>query len=148
MQQPQQQQQPQYNSITETKRDVVQILDMYRGLPNASDCYVIGSNFPPYPTNNYPGFSPAAGNFSSSPGNPPYMPNPSGYQPASSYNTNASLINAVQDKLRRRITERSELKANITVLQYKQQSLEKSLESTDQENGIDVHEAVTTTAPL
>lgn len=42
----------------------------------------------------------------------------------------------------------SELKANITVLQDKQQSLEKSLESIDQSNGIDVDEAVTTTAPL
>lgn len=42
----------------------------------------------------------------------------------------------------------SELKANITVLQDKQQSLEKSLESIEQENGIDVDEAVTTTAPL
>ncbi|XP_037033859.1 tumor susceptibility gene 101 protein [Bradysia coprophila] len=160
---------------------------------------VAGSNFPPYPANNYPGYPPAAGNFSSSPGYPPYMPNPSGYPPVSGYNTNtdtsgtgtiteqhikASLISAVQDKLRRRITERvnqcqaeietlnrtkmelsqgrakidsniskleqeeSELKANITVLQDKQQSLEKSLESIDQENGIDVDEAVTTTAPL
>lgn len=42
----------------------------------------------------------------------------------------------------------SELKANITVLQDKQQSLQKSLESIDQSNGIDVDEAVTTTAPL
>lgn len=160
---------------------------------------VSGSNFPPYPPNNYPGYPPAGGNFSSNSAYP-YMPNPSsGYPPASGYNTNtdtsgsgtiteqhikASLISAVQDKLRRRITERvnqcqaeietlnrtkmelsqgrakidsnisrleqeeSELKANITVLQDKQQSLEKSLESIDQENGIDVDEAVTTTAPL
>lgn len=157
---------------------------------------VAGSNFPPYPANNYPGYPPATGNFSSNPGYPPYS---SGYPPTSGYNSNndtsgsgtiteqhikASLISAVQDKLRRRINERvnqcqaeietlnrtkmelsqgrakiqmniskleqeeSELKANITVLQDKQQSLEKSLESIEQSNGIDVDEAVTTTAPL
>jgi len=158
---------------------------------------VAGSNFPPYPANNYPGYPPATGSFASNPGYPPY--NPSGYPPTTGYNSNndtsgtgtiteqhikASLISAVQDKLRRRINERvnqcqaeietlnrtkmelsqgrakiqmniskleqeeSELKANITVLQDKQQSLEKSLESIDQSNGIDVDEAVTTTAPL
>jgi len=158
---------------------------------------VAGSNFPPYPPTNYPGYPPAGGNFSTNPGYPPY--NQGGYPPATGYNTNndtsgtgtiteqhikASLISAVQDKLRRRINERvnqcqaeietlnrtkmelsqgrakiqtnisrleqeeNELKANITVLQDKQQSLEKSLESIDQSNGIDVDEAVTTTAPL
>jgi ESCRT-I complex subunit TSG101 len=160
-----------------------------------------GSNFPPYPASNFPGYPPAAANpnsFSSTPGYPPYNMH-GGYPPASGYNTNndtsgtgtiteqhikASLISAVQDKLRRRINERvnqcqaeietlnrtkmelsqgrakiqmniskleqeeSELKANITVLQDKQQSLQKSLESIDQSNGIDVDEAVTTTAPL
>lgn len=40
------------------------------------------------------------------------------------------------------------LQANITVLQDKQKALEKSLESIDKLNGIDVDEAVTTTAPL
>ncbi|KAJ6641900.1 Tumor susceptibility gene 101 protein [Pseudolycoriella hygida] len=158
---------------------------------------VPGSNFPPYPPNNYPRYPPAPTTFPSNPEYPPY--NPGGYPPAPNYNSNndtsgtgtiteqhikASLISAVQDKLRRRINERvnqcqaeietlnrtkmelsqgrakiqmniskleqeeSELKANITVLQDKQESLEKSLESIDQSNGIDVDEAVTTTAPL
>lgn len=40
------------------------------------------------------------------------------------------------------------LRANITVLQDKQQALQKSLESIEKLNGIDVDEAVTTTAPL
>lgn len=51
---------------------------------------VPGSNFPPYPTNNFPGYPPA-GNFSSSPGYPPYQ---GGYPPATGYNSNVS-INAV-----------------------------------------------------
>jgi ESCRT-I complex subunit TSG101 len=96
----------------------------------------------------------------------------------------ASLISAVEDKLRRRIEERvnqcqaeiqtlkrtkqeltegqtkiqqivaklereeQELKKNISVLKDKEQELEKSLESLEKVDGIDVDEAVITTAPL
>lgn len=42
----------------------------------------------------------------------------------------------------------NELKANITVLKDKEHALEKSLESLENVDGIDVDEAVTTTAPL
>lgn len=50
---------------------------------------VAGSNFPPYPSNNYPGYPPTTGNFSSSPGYPPY--NPGGYPPTSGYNSGVSI---------------------------------------------------------
>lgn len=96
----------------------------------------------------------------------------------------ASLISAVEDKLRRRIQERvnqyqaemdtlnrtthelkegrnkineitsklereeNDLKANIAILQDKEKSLEKSLETLEKVDEIDVDEAVTTTAPL
>jgi ESCRT-I complex subunit TSG101 len=96
----------------------------------------------------------------------------------------ASLISAVEDKLRRRIEERvnqcqaevqtlkrtkqeltegqtkiqqiisklereeQELQKNISVLKDKEQELEKSLESLEKVDGIDVDEAVITTAPL
>lgn len=96
----------------------------------------------------------------------------------------ASLISAVEDKLRRRIQERvnqyqaemetlnrtkhelkegrnkindivtklereeNDLKANISILQDKEKSLEKSLETLEKVDKIDVDEAVTTTAPL
>lgn len=42
----------------------------------------------------------------------------------------------------------SDLKANISVLQNKEKELEKSLETLEKVEGIDVDEAVTTTAPL
>jgi ESCRT-I complex subunit TSG101 len=133
------------------------------------------------------------------------MPNPTSsftpYPPAAGYNTNyspsaqesgtikeehikASLISAVEDKLRRRIQEKvnqcqaeiqtlkktkneltegqakineivgrlekeeSDLKKNISVLQDKEKELEKSLENLEKVEGIDVDEAVVTTAPL
>lgn len=41
-----------------------------------------------------------------------------------------------------------ELKKNIAVLKDKEQELEKSLESLEKTDGIDVDEAVVTTAPL
>lgn len=42
----------------------------------------------------------------------------------------------------------NELKANIAILKEKKESLDKSLESLEKVDGIDVDEAVTTTAPL
>lgn len=42
----------------------------------------------------------------------------------------------------------NELKANIAILKEKEESLEKSLENLEKVEGIDVDEAVTTTAPL
>lgn len=41
-----------------------------------------------------------------------------------------------------------ELEKNITILQDKEQELEKTLESLETSEGIDPDEAVTTTAPL
>lgn len=163
-----------------------------------------GSGFPPYPTSNsmlpslpgYPNqtFGSSGG---STGGYPPYMhnfPQPPHSNFDQGSNTNqgtiteehikASLISAVEDKLRRRIQEhvnqcqaeidtlnrtkqeltegRSkidsiisrlereevELKKNIAVLKDKEQELEKSLESLEKTDGIDVDEAVVTTAPL
>lgn len=96
----------------------------------------------------------------------------------------ASLISAVEDKMRRRIQEKvnqcqaeiqtlkrtkqeltdgksklaeivkklerdeTELKKNIQLLQDKDEELSKSLETLEKVDGIDVDEAVTTTAPL
>lgn len=171
-----------------------------------------GNAFPPYPTGGYgggfppypqPNASGATNSNSSNPGYPPYMPG--GYPPMAGYNSEytppaatgaqnsgtiteehikASLISAVEDKLRRRIQERvnqcqaeiqtlnrtklelqegrtkindimsklereeNELKKNISVLEDKDRELEKSLESLQKVDGIDVDEAVITTAPL
>lgn len=132
-------------------------------------------------------YPPAGGAYNSSPGG--------GYPPSNATTQNqtgtiteqhikASLISAVEDKLRRRIQEKvnqcqaeiqtlkrtkqeltegrskineiigklereeTELRKNISVLEDKDQELEKSLESLEKVDGIDVDEAVTTTAPL
>ncbi|XP_055313356.1 tumor susceptibility gene 101 protein [Sitodiplosis mosellana] len=162
--------------------------------------------FPPYPTSNFGGFPayPGASGTANPPstGYPPYpMPNPShsGYNSFYGGQSNssqdgtmtiteehikASLISAVEDKLRRRIQERvnqhqaemdtlnrtkhelnegrakineiisklereeNELKQNIAILEEKDKALEKSLETLEKVDTIDVDEAVTTTAPL
>lgn len=160
--------------------------------------------FPGYPpANNFGSFPPYPGGTagtnvpSSGAGYPPYMQNTSGYNSnfdaSGTGNTTgtiteehikASLISAVEDKLKRRIQERVnqcqaeietldrtkqeltegqtkiesiisrlqreevELKKNISVLKDKEQELEKSLESLEKMDGIDVDEAVITTAPL
>lgn len=160
------------------------------------------SNFPPYPTSNFSGgafppYPPGAGT-----NNSPYPPtgfmNSPGFNPspaqqnsnASSTGTiteehiKASLISAVEDKMRRRIQEKVnqchaeiqtlkrtkqelmegqtklgdimkklerdeiELKKNIQLLHDKDAELTKSLETLEQNDQIDVDEAVTTTAPL
>lgn len=160
------------------------------------------TNFPPYPTSNF-----GAGGY------PPYPPNPSAsiapYSSGSflpdmqtnfgshSQNNNAgstgtiteehikaSLISAVEDKMRRRVQEKvnqcqaeiqtlkrtkqelmegqsklseilkklerdeNELKKSIQLLSDKDAELIKSLETLEQNDQIDVDEAVTTTAPL
>lgn len=56
-----------------------------------------------------------------------------------------SKIDVMMNKLDRDSTE---LKSNIKILQEKEQSLQKSLDSLENVNGIDVDEAVVTTAPL
>lgn len=158
------------------------------------------SNFPPYPTPNFSGgafppYPPSAG-----PNNSPYPPTgfmSTGFNPSpAQQNTNAStgtiteehikasLISAVEDKMRRRIQEKVnqcqaeiqtlkrtkqelmegqsklgdimrklerdeiELKKNIQVLRDKDVELAKSLDTLEQNDQIDVDEAVTTTAPL
>lgn len=159
------------------------------------------SNFPPYPTSNFSGgfppYPPASGAT-----NTPYPP--SGYMPGMQPGFNsspaqnnasgtgtiteehikASLVSAVEDKMRRRIQEKVnqcqaeiqtlkrtkqelmegqsklgeimrklerdevELKKNIQLLHDKDAELTKSLETLEQNDQIDVDEAVTTTAPL
>ncbi|CAO1354191.1 unnamed protein product [Diamesa serratosioi] len=152
-----------------------------------------GTNFPPYP-------NPGAANNTPYPSYMPSMPNAggynSGYNPPAANNAGtgtgtiteehikASLISAVEDKMRRRIQEKvnqcqaeiqtlkrtkqeltegksklaeivkklerdeMELKKNIQLLQDKDEELSKSLETLEKVDGIDVDEAVTTTAPL
>lgn len=170
-----------------------------------------GGAFPSFPPNNnfgqYPPYMPNAGATGPGPapgpsgsagGYPPYMNFPqvpgysSGYNPGNPSQTGtiteehikASLISAVEDKLRRRVQEKvnqcqaeietlnrtkqelvegsskieaiiarlqreqTEIKKNILILRDKEQELEKSLESLEQSEGIDVDEAVVTTAPL
>lgn len=151
-----------------------------------------GSVYPPYPPNPSP-YPPNTG----------YMPMPNAFsptQPAPSNNINnqatigtgtiteehikASLISAVEDKMRRRIQEKInqyqaeiqtlnrtkqelqegqsklndivkklerdeiDLKKNIQMLKEKDTELSKTLEQFEQNEDIDVDEAVTTTAPL
>jgi ESCRT-I complex subunit TSG101 len=153
--------------------------------------YPMTSNFPPYPP--YPNANPSS--------QPPYptsgfgMQNPSPYNPQpQQQNTNtgtigeehikASLISAIEDKMRRRIQEKVnqcqaeiqtlkrtkqeltdgqtkltelisklerdefELKKNIQLLKDKDTELTKSLDTLEENDQIDVDEAVTTTAPL
>lgn len=156
------------------------------------------SNFPPYPTSNfgggYPAYPPAG-----AAANPPYPPTGfmSGFNAPSAAQNNstgtgtiteehikASLISAVEDKMRRRIQEKVnqcqaeidtlkrtkqelkegqsklgdimkklerdevELRKNIQLLTDKDVELTKTLETLEQNDQIDVDEAVTTTAPL
>lgn len=153
-----------------------------------------GSNFPPYPpsstTSPYPssGFMPMPNAFS--PTQPasqqPNINNPavSGTGTITEEHIKASLISAVEDKMRRRIQEKvnqyqaeiqtlnrtkqelkegqnklneiikklerdeTELKKNIQMLKDKDGELTKSLDLLEQNEDINVDEAVTTTAPL
>ncbi|XP_036671758.3 tumor susceptibility gene 101 protein [Drosophila suzukii] len=103
-----------------------------------------GSNFPPYPTgSNFGPYPPAGGPGPAGPsGYPPYMnfPQPAGagYPPAAGYNPSnpsstgtiteehikASLISAVEDKLRRRIQEKvNQYQAEIETLNRTKQEL-------------------------
>lgn len=156
------------------------------------------SNFPPYPGSNFGGgyppyppaqnantpYPPAAG-FMSTP-YPPTTQNNAGSNTGTitEEHIKASLISAVEDKMRRRIQEKvnqcqaeiqtlkrtkqelmegqtklgdivkklerdeAELTKNIQVLRDKDAELTKSLEALEQNEQIDVDEAVTTTAPL
>lgn len=155
--------------------------------------------FPPYPAaagGGYGGYGQPSGAGASY---PPYMPQ--GMPTAGGYNTGynpsaqgtgtiteehikASLVSAVEDKLKRRIQEKvnqcqaeiqtlkrtqqelnegqskindivgrlerdeQELAKSISVLKDKEQELERALEGLEKVDGIDVDEAVTTTAPL
>ncbi|XP_037722048.1 tumor susceptibility gene 101 protein [Drosophila subpulchrella] len=103
-----------------------------------------GSNFPPYPTgSNFGPYPPAGGPGPAGPsGYPPYMNFPqaagAGYPPAAGYNPSnpsstgtiteehikASLISAVEDKLRRRIQEKvNQYQAEIETLNRTKQEL-------------------------
>lgn len=153
--------------------------------------------FPPYPTaaGGYGGYGQPSAGSSYPPYMPPGMPTAGGYN--TGYNPSAqgtgtiteehikaSLVSAVEDKLKRRIQEKvnqcqaeiqtlkrtqqelnegqskindiigrlerdeQELTKSIAVLKDKEQELERALESLEKVDGIDVDEAVTTTAPL
>lgn len=157
------------------------------------------SNFPPYPGSNFSGGFPPYPNSAAT--NTPYPPG--GFMPMSGFNSppsqnnnvggtgtitdehiKASLISAVEDKMRRRIQEKVnqcqaeiqtlkrtkqelmegqsklgeimkklerdeiELNKNIQLLRDKEVELTKSLDVLEQNDQIDVDEAVTTTAPL
>lgn len=156
---------------------------------------------PPYPTTSnspYPNFGkpyPSAGNTNGGPPNPPTStpyPPQSGYSPApdvaggtiTEEHIKASLLSAVEDKLRRRLKEqsqqsqaeldtlrrtqqelrdgktrledimarlqreRAELDKNVALLQEKEKELETAVEKLAEQEGVDVDEAVVTTAPL
>lgn len=156
------------------------------------------SNFPPYPNSNFSGGFPPYPP-SSGAQNSPYPPgnfmqtgfNSPGQNSANSgtgtiteEHIKASLISAVEDKMRRRIQEKvnqsqaeiqtlrrtkqelmegqsklgeimkklerdeAELNKNVQLLKDKEVELAKSLETLEQNDQIDVDEAVTTTAPL
>jgi ESCRT-I complex subunit TSG101 len=134
-----------------------------------------GASNPPYPSTGFgmPGFNPT-----------PAQNNASGTGTITEEHIKASLISAVEDKMRRRIQEKvnqcqaeiqtlrrtkqelmegqsklgdivkklerdeTELKKNIQLLKDKDAELTKSLETLEQNDQIDVDEAVTTTAPL
>lgn len=157
----------------------------------------------PYPTTSnlpYPNYGtpyPGAGNTNGTPYPPPATANQ--YPPAAGYggpspevaggtiteeHIKASLLSAVEDKLRRRLKEqsqqsqaeletlrrtqqelregksrledilarmqreRSELDKNVTILQEKEKELQDAVERLAEQEGIDVDEAVVTTAPL
>ncbi|XP_055528799.1 tumor susceptibility gene 101 protein [Wyeomyia smithii] len=158
--------------------------------------YPAQSQFPPYPVGGpggYAGYNQAGGSYP--PYIPPGMPTAGGYN--AGYNPTpqgtgtiteehikASLVSAVEDKLKRRIQEKvnqcqaeiqtlkrtqqelnegqskindiigklerdeQELIKSIAVLKDKEGELERALESLEKVDGIDVDEAVTTTAPL
>lgn len=155
------------------------------------------SNFPPYPTSNYgggyPPYPPVGGasntpypptGFMSGFNQPPAQNSATGTGTITEEHIKASLISAVEDKMRRRIQEKvnqcqaeidtlkrtkqelkegqsklgdimkklerdeGELKKNIQLLTDKDVELTKTLETLEQNDQIDVDEAVTTTAPL
>lgn len=160
-------------------------------------CPYPGQQFPPYPpaVAGYGGYGQQSTGGGYPPYMPPNMPTASGYN--AGYNPlpqgtgtiteehiKASLVSAVEDKLKRRIQEKvnqcqaeiqtlkrtqqelnegqskindiigrlerdqQELTKSIAVLHDKDQELERALESLEKVEGIDVDEAVTTTAPL
>jgi ESCRT-I complex subunit TSG101 len=170
--------------------------------PQFNSAFPSPSNFPPYPTSNFgggafPPYPPAQNNNTPYPTSNfmPGMPG-AGYNPSPTQNNvsgtgtiteehiKASLISAVEDKMRRRIQEKVnqcqaeiqtlrrtkqelmegqskigeimrklerdevEMQKNIQLLQDKEAELTKSLEALEQNDQIDVDEAVTTTAPL
>ncbi|XP_063366781.1 tumor susceptibility gene 101 protein [Cydia amplana] len=159
----------------------------------------------PYPTTSnvpypgygspYPGAGPAATNgvpYPPLPGSTPYPPQQATYQTGPDTNSGtiteehikASLLSAVEDKLRRRLKEqsqqsqaeletlrrtqqelqegksrledilsrlqreRSELDKNVVILQEKEKELQAAVERLAEQEGVDVDEAVVTTAPL
>lgn len=152
--------------------------------------------FPPYPSGGgYSGYGQPTSSTSYPPYMPPGLPNVAGYN--TGYNPGAqgtgtiteehikaSLVSAVEDKLKRRIQEKvnqcqaeidtlkrtqqelnegqskindiigrlerdeQELTKSISVLKDKEQELQRALESLEKVDGIDVDEAVATTAPL
>lgn len=160
-------------------------------------CPYPGQQFPPYPPSagGYGAYGQQAPGGSYPPYMPPSMPTASGYN--SGYNPTAqgtgtiteehikaSLVSAVEDKLKRRIQEKvnqcqaeiqtlkrtqqelnegqskindivgrlerdqQELTKSIAVLKDKERELQQALDSLEKVDGIDVDEAVTTTAPL
>ncbi|XP_070497258.1 tumor susceptibility gene 101 protein [Chironomus tepperi] len=159
----------------------------YPPYPSAGSNF--GSGFPPYPQSNNP-YPPTVGFNPMPPSNNAFNSPTQNTASASGTGTiteehiKASLISAVEDKMRRRIQEKvnqyqaeiqtlkrtkqelqegenklaeimrklehdeSELKRNIQLLQDKDVELTKSLEQLEQNDEIDVDEAVTTTAPL
>lgn len=160
--------------------------------------YPSQQQFPPYPSagaGGYGGYGQPTAGSSYPPYMPPGMPSATGYN--TGYNPSAqgtgtiteehikaSLVSAVEDKLKRRIQEKvnqcqaeiqtlkrtqqelnegqskindiigrlerdeQELNKSIAVLKDKEQELERALEGLEKVDGIDVDEAVTTTAPL
>lgn len=162
------------------------------------------SSYCPYPTQQFPPYPPPTGGTSGygqpvgGTSYPPYMPpsmptassgynagyNPSGQGTITEEHIKASLVSAVEDKLKRRVQEKVnqcqaeiqtlkrtqqelnegqskikdilarlerdevELSKSIVVLKDKEQELDRALQELEKAEGIDVDEAVITTAPL
>lgn len=162
------------------------------------------SSYCPYPTQQFPQYPPPTGGTSGygqpagGTSYPPYMPpsmptassgynagyNPSGQGTITEEHIKASLVSAVEDKLKRRVQEKVnqcqaeiqtlkrtqqelnegqskikdilarlerdevELSKSIVVLKDKEQELDRALQELEKAEGIDVDEAVITTAPL